>query len=190
MAIASTKFPSRAFRMPCRSRTPGAFGSRSTSGSSASCASAKRSCATNESASVIGSPARASAHAIAASTPHAIAVRLSHAFAGTFGSASAVLSTTATFSLPVPLYDKRQPHRSPSYAEGRAEDRLMTEQILILDFGSQVTQLIARRVREAGVYCEIRPFTTPAAEIERLAPQGVILSGGPASVHGGRGTAS
>ena len=58
----------------------------------------------------------------------------------------------------------------------------MTEQILILDFGSQVTQLIARRVREAGVYCEIRPFTTPAAEIERLAPQGVILSGGPASV--------
>ena len=58
----------------------------------------------------------------------------------------------------------------------------MTEQILILDFGSQVTQLIARRVREAGVYCEIRPFTTPATEIERLAPQGVILSGGPASV--------
>ena len=58
----------------------------------------------------------------------------------------------------------------------------MTEQILILDFGSQVTQLIARRVREAGVYCEIRPFTTPAAEIERMAPQGVILSGGPASV--------
>ena len=58
----------------------------------------------------------------------------------------------------------------------------MTEQILILDFGSQVTQLIARRVREAGVYCEIRPFTTPAAEIERMAPRGVILSGGPASV--------
>ena len=58
----------------------------------------------------------------------------------------------------------------------------MTEHILILDFGSQVTQLIARRVREAGVYCEIRPFTTSAAEIERMAPQGVILSGGPASV--------
>ena len=58
----------------------------------------------------------------------------------------------------------------------------MTEQILILDFGSQVTQLIARRVREAGVYCEIRPYSTPAAEIERLAPQGVILSGGPASL--------
>ena len=58
----------------------------------------------------------------------------------------------------------------------------MTEQILILDFGSQVTQLIARRVREAGVYCEIRPYATPAAEIERLAPSGVILSGGPASL--------
>ncbi len=58
----------------------------------------------------------------------------------------------------------------------------MTEQILILDFGSQVTQLIARRVREAGVYCEIRPYTTPAAEIERIAPRGIILSGGPASV--------
>ena len=58
----------------------------------------------------------------------------------------------------------------------------MTEQILILDFGSQVTQLIARRVREAGVYCEIRPYSTRADEIERLAPQGVILSGGPASL--------
>ena len=58
----------------------------------------------------------------------------------------------------------------------------MTEHILILDFGSQVTQLIARRVREAGVFCEIRPYGTPAAEIERLAPRGVILSGGPASL--------
>ena len=58
----------------------------------------------------------------------------------------------------------------------------MNEHILILDFGSQVTQLIARRVREAGVYCEIRPFAAPAAEIERMAPHGVILSGGPASL--------
>ena len=58
----------------------------------------------------------------------------------------------------------------------------MTEQILILDFGSQVTQLIARRVREAGVYCEIRPYSTSAAEVERLAPGGIILSGGPASL--------
>jgi GMP synthase (glutamine-hydrolysing) len=54
--------------------------------------------------------------------------------------------------------------------------------ILILDFGSQVTQLIARRVREAGVYCEIAPFNQGAAAIARLSPKGIILSGGPASV--------
>ena len=54
--------------------------------------------------------------------------------------------------------------------------------ILIVDFGSQVTQLIARRVREAGVYCEIAPFNTAAEAFERLAPKGIILSGGPSSV--------
>lgn len=54
--------------------------------------------------------------------------------------------------------------------------------ILILDFGSQVTQLIARRVREAGVYCEIHPFNRDIAAIKAFAPQGIILSGGPASV--------
>ena len=58
----------------------------------------------------------------------------------------------------------------------------MTEKILILDFGSQVTQLIARRVRENGVYCEIHPFTAGADSIREFAPAGVILSGGPASV--------
>ena len=58
------------------------------------------------------------------------------------------------------------------------------ERILILDFGSQVTQLIARRVREAGVYSEIRPYATPLDEIKSFAPAGIILSGGPASVHG------
>jgi len=57
------------------------------------------------------------------------------------------------------------------------------ETILIVDFGSQVTQLIARRVREAGVYCEIAPFGHAWAAYERLKPAGVILSGGPASVH-------
>ena len=56
------------------------------------------------------------------------------------------------------------------------------EAILVLDFGSQVTQLIARRVREAGVYCEIVPFQSADAALERLRPRGVILSGGPASV--------
>src|SRR6476620_3596343 len=57
-----------------------------------------------------------------------------------------------------------------------------SETILIVDFGSQVTQLIARRVREAGVYCEIAPFNAAEAAFERLQPQGVIFSGGPASV--------
>ena len=54
--------------------------------------------------------------------------------------------------------------------------------ILIIDFGSQVTQLIARRVRETGVYCEIHPFQFAESALQRLAPKGVILSGGPASV--------
>ncbi|MGI8931920.1 MAG: glutamine-hydrolyzing GMP synthase [Sphingomicrobium sp.] len=56
------------------------------------------------------------------------------------------------------------------------------DSILIVDFGSQVTQLIARRVREAGVYCEIAPFNAAEAAYERLAPKGIIFSGGPSSV--------
>jgi len=59
----------------------------------------------------------------------------------------------------------------------------MTEQIVILDFGSQYTQVIARRIRECNVYSTILPFDTPAAEIARLKPGGIILSGGPASVY-------
>ena len=58
----------------------------------------------------------------------------------------------------------------------------MTDRILILDFGSQVTQLIARRVREHGVYCEIWPFNAEPQRIAAFAPKAVILSGGPASV--------
>ncbi len=58
----------------------------------------------------------------------------------------------------------------------------MTERILIIDFGSQVTQLIARRVREAGVYCEIVPFNKADEIFDAFAPQAVIFSGGPASV--------
>ena len=57
------------------------------------------------------------------------------------------------------------------------------EKVLIVDFGSQVTQLIARRVRESGVYCEIHPFDKVEAVLEQLSPKAVILSGGPASVH-------
>ncbi len=56
--------------------------------------------------------------------------------------------------------------------------------ILVLDFGSQTSQLIARRVREANVYCELLPGTTPWVELEGRRPAGVILSGGPASVYG------
>ncbi len=59
------------------------------------------------------------------------------------------------------------------------------ERILILDFGSQVTQLIARRVREAGAYCEIHPYVMGLEKIRAFGAKGVILSGGPASVHEG-----
>src|SRR5437660_12249124 len=55
--------------------------------------------------------------------------------------------------------------------------------ILILDFGAQYTQVIARRIRECQVYSEIVRFDTPAAEIAAAKPKGIILSGGPASVY-------
>jgi len=55
--------------------------------------------------------------------------------------------------------------------------------LLILDFGSQYTQLIARRIRENRVYCEVHPFDMDVAEIERLQPIGIVLSGGPQSVY-------
>jgi GMP synthase (glutamine-hydrolysing) len=61
-------------------------------------------------------------------------------------------------------------------------DSLHPDSILIVDFGSQVTQLIARRVREAGVYSEIAPFQSAEAAFARMAPKGIILSGSPASV--------
>ena len=72
------------------------------------------------------------------------------------------------------------------HAEAATADHLAAElhedRILILDFGSQVTQLIARRVRESGVYCEIWPFSTDPERIRTFHPRGIILSGGPASV--------
>ena len=55
--------------------------------------------------------------------------------------------------------------------------------IVVLDFGSQYTQLIARRIRESKVYCEIHPFNVPLEKIKALNPKGIILSGGPASVY-------
>ena len=53
--------------------------------------------------------------------------------------------------------------------------------VLILDFGSQYTQLIARRVRELGVYCEVHPYDISDEQITALSPKGIILSGGPCS---------
>lgn len=58
-----------------------------------------------------------------------------------------------------------------------------SEPILILDFGSQFTQLIARRIRELNVYCEIHPFNIPFEKIAAFQPSGIILSGGPSSVY-------
>lgn len=62
-------------------------------------------------------------------------------------------------------------------------EKTIHDRILILDLGSQVTQLIARRIREAGVYCEIHPFYLSLDNIKKFSPKGIILSGGPASVH-------
>ncbi len=62
-------------------------------------------------------------------------------------------------------------------------DHLHEERILILDFGSQYTQLIARRIRESHVYCEIHPFNIGLERIEAFGARGIVLSGGPSSVH-------
>src|SRR3569623_1851443 len=69
-----------------------------------------------------------------------------------------------------------------SDAMTQPSDSILPNSILIVDFGSQVTQLIARRVREAGVYSEIAPFNTAAEAFARIKHKGVILSGSPASV--------
>ncbi|MGZ3340051.1 MAG: glutamine-hydrolyzing GMP synthase, partial [Reyranella sp.] len=67
----------------------------------------------------------------------------------------------------------------------------MSDRLLIVDFGSQVTQLIARRLREAGVYCEIHPFqSVDQAKIEQFGPKAIVLSGGPASVIEGQAPAA
>lgn len=64
-----------------------------------------------------------------------------------------------------------------------AENEITSDRVLIIDFGSQVTQLIARRVRESGVYCEIHPFNKVTGEsLAAFSPRAIILSGGPASV--------
>ena len=55
--------------------------------------------------------------------------------------------------------------------------------VVILDFGGQYNQLIARRVREQGVYCEVKPHTTPISDLRALNPIGIIFTGGPGSVY-------
>jgi GMP synthase (glutamine-hydrolysing) len=91
------------------------------------------------------------------------------------------------------------PSRSPASARGQAiatetaEQQVhargghtgaaKTDEVLVLDFGGQYSQLIARRVRECGVFSELLPFDAPVEEIKRRQPRGLILSGGPASVY-------
>ena len=61
---------------------------------------------------------------------------------------------------------------------------MTNELVLVLDFGGQYNQLIARRVRECDVYCEVHPHTLPLSEIRAKQPKGIILTGGPQSVYG------
>ena len=79
------------------------------------------------------------------------------------------------------MTEARTARRDGRGASARAS--LSHEKLLILDFGSQVTQLIARRVRESKVYCEIHPASMSAAEIAAFRPKGIILSGGPNSAY-------
>src|SRR3954470_12913631 len=68
-------------------------------------------------------------------------------------------------------------------AETEAGPITKTDEVLVLDFGGQYSQLIARRVRECGVFSELLPHTADVDEIKRRQPRGLILSGGPASVY-------
>ena len=78
--------------------------------------------------------------------------------------------------------DKSAQASAPTLDHHSPEHSLPDERLLIVDFGSQYTQLIARRVREAGVYCEVHPFDLPAGFVNEFAPRGVVLSGGPETV--------
>jgi GMP synthase (glutamine-hydrolysing) len=75
------------------------------------------------------------------------------------------------------------PASTPATAPPAENPTLRRETIAVLDFGSQYSRLIARRVRECRVYCEVLPWDIPAEQLRALAPRGIILSGGPASVY-------
>ncbi len=79
---------------------------------------------------------------------------------------------------------KNHPTTSVADNSGKGSgDEARAERILIVDYGSQYTQLIARRVREAGVYCEIQPWNTTSERVREFHPRGIILSGSPESVN-------
>ena len=72
----------------------------------------------------------------------------------------------------------------PTPAEGeQSTEPSATEEVVVLDYGGQYSQLIARRVRDCGVFSELLPHHVPIEEIQRRKPRGIILSGGPASVY-------
>src|SRR5271170_493047 len=81
-----------------------------------------------------------------------------------------------------PARQASAPALEPTMARYSRHDSHSHDKILIVDFGSQVTQLIARRVREEKVYCEIVPFQKAESAFREMKPKGVIFSGGPASV--------
>jgi len=84
--------------------------------------------------------------------------------------------------LEVALTDAQAGHET-QHVQKLAPESVARETVLVLDYGSQYTRLIARRIRECHVYCEILPPTTPWAEIAARRPKGLVLSGGPASVY-------
>jgi len=84
--------------------------------------------------------------------------------------------------LEVALTETRQDQAAP-HAADLALEPVAQETVLVLDYGSQYTRLIARRIRESHVYCEILPPTTPWRELVARRPKGIVLSGGPASVY-------
>src|SRR2546426_1932421 len=77
----------------------------------------------------------------------------------------------------------KAPVAAPSPPATPAHEPAATDEVLVLDFGGQYSQLIARRIRECGVFSELLPHDVLLDELERRRPRGIVLSGGPASVY-------